>query len=241
MRINTNGKGTIAMKINFLLSIIVVVTAASIAAGYTNEEALENIRKRSMLKYHPFSVTLTSKISMGETKQDDSGTVFYSPTGCSKVEMYKTKTQYATCNDTTWYQMPNGDITRSVNKNDALNFMKNQATMPDFGAMIKKHAGKIVENLGDTALSFEVMVPVDEKNMQKMRLTFDTKQWLLRKVTVWGDQMGETVASYVYTQFQNKPMPKEVRIVMGNMGFMILSYTEYKEIKDKSKAYYRLY
>jgi hypothetical protein len=143
--------------------------------------------------------------------------------------------------DTTWYQMPNGDITRSVNKNDALNFMKNQATMPDFGAMIKKYAGKIVENLGDTALTFEVMIPVEEKNMQKMRLTFDTKQWLLRMVTVWGDQMGEMVASYAYTQFQNKPMLKEVRRVTGNMGFMILSYTEYKEIKDKSKAFYRLY
>jgi hypothetical protein len=60
-------------------------------------------------------------------------------------------------------------------------------------------------------------------------------------VTVWGDQMGETVASYAYTQFQNNPMLKEVRMVMGNMGFMILSYTEYKEIKDKSKAFYRLY
>jgi outer membrane lipoprotein-sorting protein len=208
---------------------------------YTNEEALANIQKRSSEKYCPFTVTLTSKVVIGSNKQEDSGAIYYSPRGFSRVEMYKAKTCYSSCGDTCWFKMPNGDVTRSIKKDDVLGFSKNQATMPDLGALIKKYSGKIVETLGDSALTFEVKVPVEKESIQNMRLTFDTRQWLLRKVSIFGGQMGETVASYAYTQFKGRPMLKEVQMVMGSMGFMNLSYCDYKEIKEKKERFYRIY
>jgi hypothetical protein len=178
---------------------------------------------------------------MGTSKQDDSGSIYYSPTGCSRVEMFKSKTEFSSCNDTSWYKAPNGDITRSVNKNDVLGISKSQATMPDFSAAIDKYSGKIIEISGDSILTFEIVIPNGEKDSQKMQLSFDTKQWLLRKVVIYGGQMGNTEAGYSYVQFNGQPMLKDVRMVMGSMGFMVLSYLNYQKIKEKKKDFFRPY
>jgi hypothetical protein len=223
--------------------LIALISLFFVTSGYcfSKEEVLSNIHKRSTIKYCPFIVTLNSKVVMGTNKQDDSGSIYYSPTGCTRVEMYKTQTAYSTCDDTSWYKMPNGDITRAINKPDVFGFSKNQATMPDFSIVISKYSSKIIETLGDSALTFEILMPIDEKDTQKVRLTFDCKQWLLRKISIFGGQMGETVASYVYTQFHGQSMLKSVNMVMGSSGFMVLSYSDYKEIKDNKKTFFRMY
>jgi outer membrane lipoprotein-sorting protein len=229
------------MRFKPIFAFFILLLNVTIVLGFTSEEAIKNIRKRSSIRYCPFSATMTSKVVMGQNKQVDSGTIYYSPTGCSKVEMFKSKTVYSSCNDTSWYKMPNGDVTRSINKDDALGFSKNQATIPDFGGALEKYSGKIIETLGDSALTFEVSIPIKEKEIQKMRLTFDTKMWLLRKIIIYGGQMGETVATYAFTQFNGQPMLKEVSMVLGNMGFMVMTYSDYKKNKNKEKSFFKLY
>jgi hypothetical protein len=225
----------------FSLLCFLFLSFSSFTHCFTNEEAIANIHKRASIKYCPFSVTIVSKTIMGTLNQNDSGTVYYSPSGCSLVEMYKSKTVFTGCGDTSWYKMPNGDITRSVQKDDFLEISKNQATMPDFSSAIEKYSGKIVENSGDSSITFEIVIPVEKKDPQKIRLSFDTKKWLLRRVVIGGSPMGNTDAGYSYTEFNGQPMLKEVRMVMGSMGFMVITYSNYLKIKDKKKGFFRLY
>jgi hypothetical protein len=229
------------MKNLSFFTLVIILFTSTVAMGITSEEALKNIHKRGTVKFRPFSVTLTTKVVMGTVKQDDSGTVYYSPSGCVKVEMYKSKLEFCNCGDTSWMKSANGDVTRSLNKNNPLVMLNSKGTMPDFGAFIEKNGGNLVETPGDSAVTYEIQAAMDGKNMQTVRLTFDTRQWLLRKVLMPGGQMGNMESFYQYTQFNGQPMLREVRTMIGTMGIMMYSYSNYKEIKDKKKEFFRIF
>ena len=154
--------------------------------------------------------------------------------------------------------MPDGSVTRTIGKGPALPGMGAAAAgstgqAPDLAGMLRGTQFTIVEDTvprrtlaerggaDSSRVSVDFLMPMAGGEPQKARATFDTKEWLLRKLRLDAGPAGSTEMGYEYTRLGGHTMLARVNVVMGAAGFMNMEFGNYRKVKATARASFRVF
>ncbi len=225
---------------NITFVILIIIITIHSAFSFTKDEVFININKKQKQPNFAYRTDIISKTHIQGQTVKDSGLLIYSPPDCFKITMYLSKTEVSTIGDTTWTTMPNGNVTRSIGDNgmSALGNMNQTNSAPDIGDIIKKSDFEIIQEVPGKHVVIEFTMQ-GLRGSQKAQATYDTKEWLLRNMKTIGGPAGTVEIGYQYKKINGFNMMSKINMVMGAMGFMKLSYPNYRKIKKISKKEFK--
>jgi hypothetical protein len=75
----------------------------------------------------------------------------------------------------------------------------------------------------------------------RVRACLWAKEWLVRKVRIEGGPAGGTEAGYEYTKFGGHTVLARVNMVMGALGFVKVTYSNYRKTPKVARAEFRVF
>lgn len=214
--------------------------------AFTKEEIYENITKQKHSPSFAYEAVIISKIHVQNHSVVDTGSILYSPPDCYEIKMKKGNTRINIIGDTSWITMPDGSVTRKTGKqalaaSSIMGNMGQQVNTPDIGDLLKGYEFKVIEEKPGRHVVIEATYKPPQGGSRRMLLTYDTKEWLIRNLKVYGGYTGEIEMGYLYTKIKGHTMIEEVRTVLGPMGFLKMTYENYKKVSKVPRERFRVY
>jgi len=177
----------------------------------------------------------------------------FSPPDCYKMHMRGAGTTISSVGDTTWMTTADGSVTRSIGgrmPSPMGGLTQGPAEVPDMREMLRNKdftvvrdsTGKrsVVRKDSGTSVTIEFQMTMPH-GAQRTHATFDTKDWLLRRMKILGGPAASMETGYEYTDFHGHPMLSSVHVVMGAMGFMKMEYANYRTTKKLARDAFRVF
>jgi outer membrane lipoprotein-sorting protein len=210
--------------------------------AYTKAEIAQNIKKNSPVPNFAYEAAVKTQLFIGNTSNNDSGTITFSPPNCMKVELKNAKMILSGCGDTIWTIMPDGSVTRTIGKKTPMAAgMGNMGSYsaPDLNEILKNQDFSIKES-DEKSVTIEITQKMNGQAIP-VRLLVSTRTWLLLKMSIDTGPAGMVEIGYHYEMFNGIPFAKQINMVMGAMGFMKIEYTSLKAMKKLPRKAFRAF
>jgi hypothetical protein len=200
---------------------------------------VESILKRLPSHYGSVLPAFTANVSVNLNSSgkiaNDTGFLTSSPCGCEKIQKRTVDVESIMCGDSTWAKDENGEV-QTFPSTDIYQRLTNDFHPVDLRSFLDTGAQLMLEN---DSLTINTQRIIDEKKT-RIKMQFDTTNWLLREVTMYIGPADPFRIIYQYTTFHQQPVYKRITVIMSTMGIQTYTFSDYRRIRDPKRKFFVL-